>query len=127
MSLKTQIQRAATQALKTAGSLSVPCTYIQIGATDQTDYNPVTGTMTESEQTAEIQAILVSITQEEKDSLGLKLCQKKAIWDRKGFPFSVNAEDILDIQDGPCAGRWEIVTTLAEPSESIYIVGIRRP
>ncbi len=127
MSLKTQIQRAATQALKTADSLAVPCTYIQVTAADHTSYDPAAGTMVSTEQTASIRAVLVSITQEEKDSLGLKLCEKKAIWDRKGFPFQVNAEDILDIDEGPCAGRWEIVTTLAEPSESIYIVGIRRP
>lgn len=127
MSLKTQINRAATQALKQADSLAVACTYIQVTAGDHTDYNPVTGLMAETEQTAAIRAILVGITQEEKDQLGLKLCQKKAIWDRAGFPFQVNAEDILDIQEGACAGRWEIVTTLAEPSESIFIVGIRRP
>lgn len=127
MSLKTQIQRAATQALKQADSLAVACNYIQVAAGDHTDYDPAAGTMTSTESTASIRVILVSITQEEKDSLGLKLCQKKAIWDRKGFPFQVNAEDILDILEGTCAGRWEIVTTLAEPSEAIYICGVRRP
>ena len=126
MSLKTQIQRAATQALKQADSLAVDCLYVKVAAGDQTDYDPAAGTMTESEQTAPIRVTLVGITQEEKDNFA-KICEKKAIWDRKGFPFHVNAEDILDIQEGNCAGRWEIVTTLAEPSESIYICGIRRP
>lgn len=126
MSLKTQIQRAATQALKTADSLAVNALYIQKAAADQTSYDPVAGTMTESESSASIRAILVSITQEERDSLGLKLAQKKAIWDRKGFAFEVNVEDVLDIQEGENTGRWEIVATLAEPSESIFIVGIRR-
>lgn len=127
MSLKTQIQRAATQALKQADSLAVAANYVQVAAGDHTSYDPVAGVMTESEQTAAIRVILVGITQEERDNLGLKLAEKKAIWDRKGFPFNVNVEDVLDIQEGACEGRWEIVHTLAEPSESIYIVGIRRP
>jgi hypothetical protein len=104
----------------------VTCTYIQVTAGDHTSYDPVTGTMASTEQTASIRATLVSITQEEQDASGLKVAEKKAIWDRKGFPFDVSVEDILDIAEGPFSGRWEIVTTLAEPSESIYICGIRR-
>lgn len=127
MSLKTQIQRAATQALKTADSLAVNAQYIQKAAADHTDYDPVAGVLTSAETTATMRAILVSITQEEADRLGLKLSDMKAIWDRKGFTLTVNAEDIVNVLEGQFAGRWEIIRTLQEPSESIFIVGIRRP
>lgn len=127
MSLKTTLQRAASQALKQADSLAVDASYIQKGAATHTAYDPVTGTLTETESSQSIRAIMVSITQKEVDQLGLKLSDKKAIWDRKGFGFEVNVEDVIDIQGGENTGRWEIIQTLAEPSESIFIAVVRRP
>lgn len=125
MSLKTTIQRSARRALRIADSLAVDATYVSAGAQS---YDPTTGVQTVAESTTTFRVFLVAVKQSEVDGTKVQLEDKKAIFDRQGFPFAPKTEDLIRIGGtGEDAGDWEVVGTLREPSESIYILQVRRP
>jgi phage baseplate assembly protein gpV len=131
VTLKTTIQKAAKKALKVADSLAVDATYVRRGDTTLSNYDPATGELTVGESTATIRAFLVAVTAHEIESLGLTPRAKKVIFSRSGFAYDfVEAEDKITFASGDVpdedVGTWEVVRTLSEPSESIFILAIQR-
>lgn len=125
MSLRTTINRAATQALRKADSLAVTATYTSKGSAT---YDADAGTSTSTDQTAAIRVFLVSVLEREIDRpVQVVPNTKKAIFDRRGFPFEAKAEDSILLSGGADAGTWEVTSVLSEPSSSIYVLEVRRP
>ncbi len=131
MSLKTTIQKAAKKALKVADSLAADGSYVRKGDTTLSNYDPVTGDLAVGETTTSIRAFLVAVTAEEMDRLGLTPRSKKVIFSRNGFPYDfAEPEDVIRFASGAVPdediGDWEVASTLSEPSDSIFILAIRK-
>ena len=131
MTMKRTIQKAARKALKAADSLAVDGTYVRKGATSLSNYDPISGELTVGEILTPIRPLLLSVTAEEQDKLGLTPRSKKVVFSRSGFPYDfVEPEDVIRFTSGNVpdedVGDWEVAKTLSEPSESVFILAVRR-
>ena len=122
MSLKTTIQAATKKAFAITDSLRLNVTYSEAGApTYDADTGAVNRVVT---ATHPIRILFAGFKSDEIDGNNVQPNDERAIIDTQAVSFVPSLHDFLTKPDGTL---WEVQSAKLEPSESVYILHIRRP
>lgn len=121
MGLKATIQSTVkTVFANTIPDLLTTITYSEVGTST---YNTTTGATAQTNVSHSIPVLFTSFSKKEVDGIEIKPFDKKVLIERQAVTFTPKVNDFLV----DALGTWEVVQVRDEPSESIFLLQVRRP